>query len=195
VPPAIVYLHGFKSAPASTKATQLGAAVAAMPAATRPRYAVPSLDPHPLLAMRDVIELADTLAPDHDLTFVGSSLGGYYANYLANRYACKAVLINPAIHPERSLEPYLGVQRNLYTGEPFEVRREHFVELTALRIERLPQPDRVYLLVQTGDELLDWRDAATYCAGGWQFVQGGGDHAFQDFPAVIPSILRFAGAT
>jgi uncharacterized protein len=190
---AIVYLHGFRSAPASTKAVQLGDAITAMPEAARPHYVVPKLDPRPIEAMRTVTAVADTLA-DFALTFVGSSLGGYYAMYLGERYACNAVLINPAIHPERSLEPYLGIQTNLYTGESFELTRQHFAELASLKQGRSLHPERRYLLVQTGDELLDWRESVACCAGGWQFVQGGGDHAFVAFPTVIPSILRFAGA-
>jgi predicted esterase YcpF (UPF0227 family) len=193
VPPTIVYLHGFKSAPASAKAMQLGAAIAALPEATRPHYVVPKLDPQPAEAMRAVTALADTLDTDA-LTFVGSSLGGYYASYLGARYACRVVLINPAIHPERSLQPYLGVQRNLYTGEAFELTRQHFAQLVAMKLSRPTHPERTLLLVQTGDELLDWREAVAYGAGGWQWVQGGGDHAFQHFPSVIPAVLKFAGA-
>jgi predicted esterase YcpF (UPF0227 family) len=67
------------------------------------------------------------------------------------------------------------------------------VDLTALAVARITRPERYLLLTQTGDEILDWHEAVAYYGGAWQFVQGGGDHAFQDFEAQIPAILRFAG--
>ena len=133
-------------------------------------------------------------AGDRDrLTFVGSSLGSFYATHLAEAYDAKAVLINPAVHPDRNLAPYLGAQRNPYTGDAYELTAEHFAELSALRVARIARPQRYLLLVQTGDEVLDYRVAVAFYAGAWQFVQGGGDHAFHDFAAQIPVILRFAG--
>jgi len=187
----IVYLHGFRSAPASTKATLFGRAIAALPPSARPAFLVPGLSFRPREAMARVVSLVNG-RDAATLTFVGSSLGGFYATSLAERFGCRAAAINPAIHLERSLEPYLGAQTNLYTGERFEVTREHFAELAALRVERISRPDRYYLLVQSGDELLDWRESVAYYAGAWQCVQGGGDHAFQGFEDVIASILGFA---
>jgi predicted esterase YcpF (UPF0227 family) len=103
------------------------------------------------------------------------------------------VLINPAVHPYDDLAPYVGVQTNLYTGEPFEVTPAHFDELRAMRVPRITRPDRYLLLVETGDEVLDYRVAVRYYGGAAQYVRGGGDHAFTDYPAQIPAILRFAG--
>jgi len=123
---------------------------------------------------------------------VGSSLGGYYATHLAERYGTRAVLINPAVRPYEGLQPYLGAQLNPYTGERYELTRGHFDELKALEVERITRPSRYLLLVQTGDEVLDWREAVAFYAGAWQSVQGGGDHAFRDFEAQIPALLRFA---
>ena len=128
-----------------------------------------------------------------ELTFVGSSLGGFYATYLAERHDAKAVLINPAIRPFESLAAYLGPQRNPYTGTSYELTREHFAELEAMRVSRITRPERYLLLVQTGDELLDYRAAVAYYAGAWQLVEGGGDHAYREFGAQVPTILRFAG--
>jgi predicted esterase YcpF (UPF0227 family) len=188
----IVYLHGFNSGPTSIKGRQLGDAIAALPEAARPEYYLPQLSHRPAEAMRTVCRWAD--AGDHDrLTFVGSSLGGFYATHLAETYGAKAVLINPAVHPDRDLAPYLGAQRNPYTGEAYELTAEHFAELSAFKVARIARPQRYLLLVQTGDEVLDYRVAVAFYAGAWQFVQGGGDHAFHDFTAQLPVILRFAG--
>lgn len=186
----IVYLHGLNSSPGSVKARALGSAIAALPDRERPEYFVPLLSHRPAEAMRAVrqwIEARDATL----LTLVGSSLGGYYATHLAERYGCRAVLINPAVRPYDNLVPCLGLQRNLYTGEEYELTRGHFAELEALRVAHITRPQRYFLLVQTGDEILDWREAVAYYAGVWQSVQGAGDHAFQDFDAQIPAILRF----
>jgi uncharacterized protein len=193
----IVYLHGFRSSPKSVKATQFGRAVAALPAAIRPRLFVPMLQHRPAIAVADVAAWIDREVGSAGLpalTLVGSSLGGYYATALAERYGVRAVLVNPAIRPYEDLQPYVGTQLNLYTGEPFEVTPAHFAELRALAVPRITRPERYLLLVQSGDEVLDYRAAVAFYGGAWQYVGGGGDHSFQDFVAQIPVILRFAGA-
>lgn len=190
----IVYLHGFRSSPASQKAQHLQAVVNDLPAAQRPVLHVPTLTDRPAVAIAGVADWVTQHADPRDLTFVGSSLGGYYATHLAERLGARAVLINPAIRPYEDLEPYRGAQTNLYTGESFDVTDDHFDELRALAVPRITRPGRYFLLVQSGDEVLDYREAVAYCAGAWQYVQGGGDHAFQGFDAQIPAILRFATA-
>jgi uncharacterized protein len=190
----LVYLHGFRSSPASAKARLFGAAVAALPAHDRPRLHVPELPHRPALAMTAI----DALAANADrsrLAFVGSSLGGYYATVAAERYGARAVLINPAVRPDLDLRAHAGIQVNLYTGASFEVTPSHFDELRAMRVARISDPGRYFLLVQTGDEVLDYRRAVEFYAGGSQLVQGGGDHAFTDFHAQIPAILRFCGVS
>ena len=188
---SIVYLHGLNSSPASVKAQALGRAIATLPVDSRPEYFVPQLHHRPAAAMRAVGAWVDARSPAW-LTLVGSSLGGFYATHLAERYGAKAVLINPTVRPYEDLASHLGPQRNMYTGEDYELTREHFAELAALKVERITRPQHYFLLTQTGDEILDWRDAVAFYGGAWQFVQGGGDHAFQQFDAQIPAILHFA---
>jgi predicted esterase YcpF (UPF0227 family) len=192
----IVYLHGFNSGPASAKAQQLGREIAALDPRSRPTYFVPQLHHRPAVAMREMmtwVENAISHSGESRLTLVGSSLGGFYATFLAERYGAKAVLINPAIRPAKSLASYLGPQRNPVSGETYELTREHFAELEALNVIRVTEPQRYFLLVQSGDELLDWREAVAFYGGAWQSVQGGGDHAFQHFETQIAPILRFSG--
>ena len=192
---AIVYLHGFNSGPASVKAQQLGIAIAALDENSRPGYFVPQLHHRPARAMREVIASVDATAiraAHAALTFVGSSLGGYYATFLAERFGAKAVLINPVLRPAETLAAYLGPQCNPVTGETYELTRDHFRELAAFAIARVTRPRRYLLLAQSGDELLDWRDAVGFYGGAWQSVQGGGDHAFQHIEAQIEPILRFS---
>jgi predicted esterase YcpF (UPF0227 family) len=190
--PAIVYLHGFRSSPASAKASQLRAAVDALPASVRPALEIPALVAAPGAAIAQAGALVGRY-PAANLTIVGSSLGGYYATHLAERYGTRAALVNPAVRPYDDLAPYVGVQTNLHTGAAFEVTPAHFDELRALRVARITDPGRYLLMVETGDEVLDYAEAVAFYAGAWQFVRGGGDHAFRDFAAQLPALLRFAG--
>jgi uncharacterized protein len=191
--PAIVYLHGFRSSPASVKATRLRAYVDMLSEAVRPRLHIPDLQSAPGVAIAEVTGLVQSCGDVASVTLVGSSLGGYYATWLAERLGVRAALINPAVRPYDDLQPYLGVQTNLYSGEPFEVTVAHFAELRALQVPRITRPERYLLLVETGDEVLDYREAVAHYAGAWQYVRGGGDHAFQDYENQLPVILRFAG--
>jgi predicted esterase YcpF (UPF0227 family) len=189
----IIYLHGFRSSPQSVKARQFAQAIAALPAAVRPRFEVPALPPDPPAAVALVAGLIERKGdPETNVTLVGSSLGGYYATHLAEAHGVRAALINPAIRPYDDLAAYVGWQRNLYTGEAFEVTPAHFVALRTLKVARITRPDRYFLLLRSGDEVLEWREAATFYGGAWQYVCGGGDHGWADFAEEIPSILRFA---
>ena len=188
----LVYLHGFRSSPASVKATRLRDFVDALPANERPRLHVPALTPAPAAAIADVAAWVERHRDSTALAFVGSSLGGYYATWLAERFGARAVLINPATHPYATLLPWRGMQTNLYTGEAFEVTQAHFDELKALAVSRIARPDRYFLLIETGDEVLDYREAVAFYGGAYQYVRGGGDHSFTDFVPQIPAILRFA---
>ena len=190
--PTIVYLHGFRSSPASAKARELAEAVARVPDGERPHLDIPALAHRPAQAMASILALADDTSVEA-LTFIGSSLGGYYATFAAERTGARAVLINPAVRPADDLAPYKGPQTNLYTGETFEVTEQHFDEFRALAVGTITRRRRYLLFVQSGDEVLAYREAVVFYAGAWQCVEGGGDHAFQGFARHIPTILRFCG--
>jgi hypothetical protein len=123
---------------------------------------------------------------------VGSSLGGFYATHLAEKHGLRAVLLNPAVTPQLDLESYLGTQRNLYTGEAYELTRDHIAEWRALEMPVI-HPERYLLIVETGDEALDYREAVRKYAGARQVVIEGGDHTLASFPEHLPLILEFAG--
>lgn len=181
----ILYLHGFNSSPQSHKARLLGQYMADRGLASR--YACPALPP---LASDAVREIEARLQPQ--ACFVGSSLGGFYATYLAEKHGMKAVLINPAIDPHAGLRAYLGAQRNLHTGEPYELTEAHLAEWQKLYLPSIT-PRRYLLLVETGDEVLDYREAVKRYAGAEQVVVQGGDHSLQSFPQHLDRILEFAG--
>ena len=182
----IFYLHGFNSSPHSHKAQVLGRYLAERGLATR--YACPALPPLGSAAIR----LVERNLPEGPVCFVGSSLGGFYATYLAEKHRAKAVLINPAIEPHAGLRAYLGPQRNLHTGEPYELTEAHLCDWEGLVVPRIT-PARYLLLVETGDEVLDYRQAVRRYAGCEQIVVSGGDHSLQSFPQHLARIVEFAG--
>jgi predicted esterase YcpF (UPF0227 family) len=191
--PTIVYLHGLNSSPASVKARKLASYAATL--SHPPVVHVPALATWPSEAIAGVQAWmganAVTGAP---IAFVGSSLGGYYATWLAEQHGARAVVINPAIRPYALLDRLRGAQRNLYTGETWNLTREHLDDLSRFRVERITRPARYFLLMRAGDELLDWREAVGHYAGAWQFVAGGGTHGWEDIDDELASIVRFACA-
>lgn len=183
-----IYLHGFNSAPASHKARTMASYLEAR--GLGHLFTCPALPPSPRDAVR-VIETAIARQRDKP-TFVGSSLGGFYATHFAERLDARAVLINPAITPYIGLEAYLGTQKNLYTGETYELTRDDLDGWRALAVER-PDPERYLLMLETGDEVLDWREAARKYEGARTVIRDGGDHTMQSFPEHLPRVLAFAG--
>jgi predicted esterase YcpF (UPF0227 family) len=152
------------------------------------RYACPALPP----LARDAIREVEKLPLSRNVCFVGSSLGGFYATHLAEKHGARAVLINPAIDPHVGLRAYLGAQKNLHSGEPYELTEAHLEDWAALYQPRIT-PQRYVLLVETGDEVLDYRKAVARYAGAEQQVIAGGDHSLQSFPRHLARILQFAG--
>lgn len=184
----IVYLHGFNSSPASGKARLLGEHMASL--GREADYYCPALPNSP----REAVALVDAeLARRHpqSVTLVGSSLGGFYATYLAERHGWKAVLVNPAVHAHLLLRSALGPQKNWHTGETWELAASHLAELAALDVPTISRPKRYLLLAQTGDEVLDYREAVSYYTGAHQIVETGGDHGFVGFERHFQTILDF----
>ncbi|MBF8741161.1 YqiA/YcfP family alpha/beta fold hydrolase [Pseudomonas guariconensis] len=185
---SILYIHGFNSSPLSKKARQLEAVMQALGLAERLR--VPALHHHPRQAIAQLeAAIAELDAP----LLVGSSLGGYYATYLAERHGLKALLINPAVGPHRLFDGYLGSQRNLYTDETWELTLDHVQALAELEVPPPQDASRYQVWLQTADETLDYRHAERYYQACALRIQAGGDHSFQGFAKRLPSLLAFAG--
>jgi uncharacterized protein len=187
----IIYLHGFNSSPQSYKAQLFGQEMARRGLADR--FVCPKLPDRPAEAIALAERELAKHAPD-PVTFVGSSLGGFYATYLAEAHGTRAVLLNPAVTPQADLESYLGTQRNLYSGEEYELTPAHLAEWRALAVP-VTRPERYLLIVETGDEVLDYRAAVAKYRGARQVVVEGGDHTLKSFPEHLPLILEFAGLT
>ena len=183
----IVYLHGFNSSPRSHKAQVMERYMAARGLAGQ--FACPELPPEADEAMRIIRQLVKGRAP---VCYVGSSLGGFYATHLVERDGGRAVLLNPAIDPHVGLRAYLGLQKNLFTGAPYQLTEAHLDQWRRLWVPSIT-PERYLLLVETGDEVLDYRRAVARYAGAQQVVVQGGDHSLQSFPEQLPRILAFSG--
>jgi predicted esterase YcpF (UPF0227 family) len=187
---SLLYLHGFRSSSASRKAQALGLALTDIRADWE--WITPTLPFDPALAVAETERLARSCVRD-ELTLVGSSLGGFYAALVASRLGCRAVLLNPALHPDESLHDYLGLQTNIYTGEVFEFTQQH---IDYLRQAALPQPvdaRKFLLIVELGDELLDHQRTRRELAGAEAIIVDGGNHDLATFPTHIPRVLEFAG--
>lgn len=190
----IIYLHGFRSAPASIKARALKARMSARGLGNA--FWCEQLPPRPRDAIALIeaeIERALHSDPNTRPVLAGSSLGGYYATWLAEKHKLKAVVINPSVIAALSLAPYLGPQTNLYTAEQFELTPTHLEELRALEVPIISAPERYWLLVETGDEVLDYRDAVKKYAGARQTVLEGGDHSFSRWNDYLDEVIAFAG--
>lgn len=185
---AILYIHGLNSSPASTKASQLTAAMTAL--GLQAQLRVPALHHHPRQAIAQLEALITELGRP---VLVGSSLGGYYATHLAERHGLKALLINPAVCPHRLFDGYLGPQRNHYSGETWDLTADHVTALAELETPPPADPTRYQVWLQTADETLDYRHAQTYYRHCALRIEAGGDHGFQGFAERLPMLFAFAG--
>ncbi|GGB98561.1 YqiA/YcfP family alpha/beta fold hydrolase [Pseudoduganella buxea] len=186
----ILYLHGFRSSPRSMKGRLLAERMAAL--GRSGDYVAPQLPASPKLAMEQAMALVAQVLPDA-LCIVGSSLGGYYATWMAERLGCRAVLLNPAVTPLRDLERHVGVTTMYHSDEPFEFKRGYIDELRAFAVPAITRPERYFLVAATGDEVLDYRDMVAHYAGARQHVIEGSDHGIAEFADYVDEVLAFGG--
>ncbi len=184
----LLYLHGFRSSPRSFKARVVGARMAELGRADE--LICPQLPASPRAAMDLVTLLTDRYRADQ-LAVVGSSLGGFYATWLAERRGCRAVLLNPAVDPLKDLDKHVGVTTEFHSDQPFEFKREYIDELRDLQVDAITDPQRYFLIAATGDEVLDYRDMLRHYAGAHQKVIEGSDHAISEFPGYVDEVLAF----
>lgn len=187
----ILYLHGFRSSPQSFKARLIAERMQALGRSTE--YYCPQLPASP----REAIDLASGIvqqfAAKDEVTLIGSSLGGYYATWLAEKTGCRAVLLNPAVKPPRDLEKYVGVTTMYHSDQRFEFKRDYINELSALAVNKITRPERYFLIAAKGDEVLDWREMVAHYPGAQQCVIDGSDHGISDFEGYLDRVLSFCG--
>ena len=150
----------------------------------------PQLVASPKASIDMVIQHID-LAKHDRLIVMGSSLGGYYANYLAEKYDCKAIVLNPAVRAPRELASHVGMLTSYDTDEPYDFRHEYIDELKDLQIKSISKPSRYFLMAAKGDELLDWQEMVDFYNGSEQLVLEGSDHGISEYPEHLPEVLRF----
>ena len=184
----VIYLHGFLSSPQSIKAQQTQKfANEFYPDLS---LEIPQLANYPA----DALEVIEEVVERHtgkQFCFIGSSLGGYLSTYMVQKLGGKAVLINPAVKPYELLADYLGEHVNPYSQQSFKLENSHIAELIALDVPLVGRSENFWVLLQTGDETLDYRQAEHKYQGAKMTIEQGGDHSFQDFERFLPEIFRF----
>ena len=184
----VIYLHGFLSSPQSQKAVQFLEYVRAHhPDLT---IEIPQLANYP----NDALAIIEQLVSKHKgkkLRFIGSSLGGFLSTFMVEKYSGKAVLINPAVRPFELLVDFLGEHINPNTQQPFLLENKHIDELRQLDTPTLSSTSDYWVLLQTADETLDYRQAETKYQDYKLSIEQGGDHSFQDFQRFLPDIFSF----
>jgi predicted esterase YcpF (UPF0227 family) len=193
-PPSVthlLYLHGFRSSPQSAKASQVAARIARdHPEIT---WWCPQLPPSPRSAM-DLVLGGTSAWPQDRMGVIGSSLGGFYATCVAQHTGCRAVVLNPAVHPARDLARHIGEQTAWHDpSASFFFEAGYVDELRALEPGPLRHPERLLAVVAKGDELLDWREMAGRYPGSRIELLEGSDHALSGFEAHMDTVLGFLG--
>jgi predicted esterase YcpF (UPF0227 family) len=188
----LLYLHGFRSSPQSTKAKQVAARVRRLhPEIT---WWCPQLPPSPRGAMEMLMQ-GIAHWPREAMAVIGSSLGGFYATCVAQAAGCRAVVLNPAVDPARDLSRHIGEQTAWHDpAQHFYFGPEYVEELRQLETGPLAHPENFFAVIAKGDEVLDWREMAARYAGARIKLLEGGDHALSDFDSHIDEVFEFIGA-
>lgn len=184
----VIYLHGFLSSPQSHKAQQTQKF--ANEFYPNLSLEIPQLANYPA----DALEVIKEVVKRHhgkQCCFIGSSLGGYLSTYMVQKLGGKAVLINPAVKPYELLADYLGEHVNPYSQQRFKLENRHISELIALDVPLVGRNENFWVLLQTGDETLDYRQAEHKYQGAKMTIEQDGDHSFQHFERFLPEIFRF----
>ncbi|NRF63385.1 esterase YqiA [Vibrio coralliilyticus] len=188
-PSLLLYIHGFNSSPLSHKANVMKEYCQQH----RPdiKVVVPQLPCFPQQAAEYLLNIIEQHKDDYQIGLIGSSLGGYLSMWLNRQFGFKAVVVNPAVKPYELLADYLGEQENPYTHQRYVLESVHIDELKALDTPIIKQAKDFWLLQQTEDEVLDYRQAVEKFLGAKQTVEEGGDHSFVNFERYPQQIIEF----
>ena len=186
----LIYIHGFLSSPLSAKAVEVQSFIKQQKLPVDVR--TPQLSNYPGEAYQQLVALINEQQQDYQqIVLVGSSMGGFYATLLAEKYGLKAVLVNPVVSPDKLMAAYLGDHENPYTGQQFCLTDQHISELRDMGVETLSHPDNYWLMVQQGDETLDYRLAVAFYQRCPQLVEPEGSHRFDNFKNHLPDVVKF----
>lgn len=188
--PAVLYIHGFLSSPLSLKAQATQRWLAQQ--YPEVKYLCPQLSSYPSEAKQQLLALIAELE-GQAVYAIGSSLGGFWATYLLeNQHVRKAVLINPAVAPQTRLPEYIDKPvKSYYSEDVYTLTQKDMDDFTALDVDAIQQHDRYWVMLQTGDETLDYRQAVEKYSGCRQLVEQGGNHSFEGYENWLSEIARF----
>jgi predicted esterase YcpF (UPF0227 family) len=186
----LLYLHGFNSSPQSHKAQLVTRYMADHNC--QDLLLCPQIPSVPDEARQMLEQLVEQTLQHHALSFIGSSLGGYYATYLAEKYSGYAVLINPSVKPYETLRAYLGKNKFYFDEGEWDFDETHIQQLEAMKVDEITDPGRYLVLLQTGDETLDYREAEAKFRDSRCIIEQGGDHSFVGLERFIPQIIQFS---
>ncbi len=186
----LLYLHGFNSSPQSHKAQLVTDYFKKKDCLDL--LICPQIPTVPEQAKPFLEQLVEQTLDKHKLSFVGSSLGGYYATYLAEKYSGPAVLINPSVKPYETLQAYLGENKFYFEDGCWEFEEAHIQQLKDMDVADITQAERYLVLLQTGDETLDYREAELKYKNSHCIIEQGGDHSFTGLERYLDQILNFA---
>ena len=153
------------------------------------RFYCPQVASSPKATIEQLEQIV-ALHPEEQWVFIGSSLGGYFSTYLSEKFAAPAVLVNPAVKPFELLTDYLGEQVNPYTDEVYQVDLSFIDDLKQIEHKNITS-DNYLVMVQTDDEVLDYKQACNKYNASRLVVEQGGDHSFIDFHLRLPEIKLF----
>ena len=188
----LLYLHGFRSSPQSVKAQKCDARVQQLrKQGDRIEWYCPQLPPSPKAAMEMVMNHIESWQ-GHLMGIIGSSLGGFYATYVAEHKRCGAVLLNPAVNPARDIEKFMQEHTDIPQEEQIYFQPQYIEELHALQVT-LTMPERYFLIAAKGDDVLDYKEAVKHYKGSEQLVLEGSDHQLTDFDQYMDDVFDFIG--
>ena len=190
-PIACLYLHGFLSSPLSGKAQEVLAYYREQGAEDRIRIPALPFEPETAIALA-ATQLQELQQQFGDVLVIGSSLGGFYATWLADQFAIKAVLVNPAVRPHELFRHYLGPVTHYYTNDVHLLEERHLQQLSAIAVTSIRYPQNLLVMLQTGDETLDYRHAEGLYQGCALVLEEGGSHTFDGFIDHMAAIQAFA---
>ena len=178
----IIYIHGFGSSGFGAKAKQFREYF------KDESFIAPSLSYIPELAIQTLEELIESY--NGDVQLIGSSLGGFYSMYLSQKYNLKTVLINPSIYPYITLEKVLGNAPSFYDESSFSWQESHLKMLEQYSVDGVNQKFFM-LLVQKGDETLDYKEAVNKLNNSTLLLEEGGSHSFDGIERHFKKIKEF----
>ena len=183
----ILYFHGFASSSNSNKAKILKKYISKN--YKNAEIIIPDIDNNFKLAVNQIHELIDSAK--HPIVFIGSSLGGYYASYFSSKFKTKSVLINPAIPPLKDFEMYLGENENYSTGEKFIITPEDIRYIRKMSYKRYSNAENTYVLLESGDEVLNYKETTKYFSGSYLDIIYGGSHSYESLDEKLKNIVNF----